>query len=207
MHRTMIADGLAVTGECNFLRCICNQTDASCPSELFSKESQKLQTSATHPCRTLSQPVLLQANRYYISNHLVWPKQSISSCCLAKVQAVFLQWGRWLRKQASLERLVSPSCLTHSYILPNIWQQWVREPYFCMRQGGRLKDILRYLLVLSMTVCCLNQIVLGSHIRNALIGLCHAADDETACASWVFLHDLISTGFVFFTIIHAFYLH
>lgn len=66
-----------------------------------------------------------------------------------------------------------------------------------MRQGGRLEDILRYFLVLPMIVCCPHQTVLGSHIRNALIELCHAANDETACASWIFLHDLISTGFVF----------
>lgn len=46
-----------------------------------------------------------------------------------------------------------------------------------------------------MMICCLNQIVLESHSTNTR--LCHAANDDTAFASWIFLHDIISAWLCF----------
>lgn len=77
-----------------------------------------------------------------------------------------------------------------------------------MRQGGRLKDDLKYILVLAVILHYYNLLstffLVESHIRNALIGFCHAANEETAYASWM---ALMPAWFVLLIIIHAFYLY
>lgn len=64
-------------------------------------------SDAMHPHRSLSLSVCLQANIQHTSNHLVWSKWTISSCCLAI--CVSSRWKTIKGTTACLGRLESPS--------------------------------------------------------------------------------------------------